>query len=99
MVGEAIEDCVAVAPAIDQSGSTEHSEMLAHVGHLAADPGAEVADRELADRERLEDAQALGIREGSTDGGIALPIDLRGDWQVVQHDQNGISVCANTQLQ
>ena len=35
--------------------------MLAHVGHLAPDPGAEVAHRELADGKRLEDTQALRV--------------------------------------
>ena len=60
--------------------------MLAHVGYLAADPQAEVADRELTDGERLEDAQALWVRQRSTDGGVALAIDVRRDRQVVQHD-------------
>ena len=59
--------------------------MLAHVGDLTADPGAEIADRELADRERLEDAQAFGVGERSTHGGVALAIGLGGDWQVIQH--------------
>ena len=99
MVRETVEDGVAIAPARYEASSTEHSEMLAHVGHLAADPGAEVADRELADGERLEDAQALGIRESATDGGVPLPIDLGGNWQVVQHEPETISVCANTQVQ
>jgi hypothetical protein len=69
--------------------------VLAHVGDLAADPGAEVADRELADGEGLEDAQALGIREGPTDGGVALAIEIRRDWQVIQHVPT-ISVLAQT---
>ena len=62
MVREAVEDGIAIASTRDEPGATEYSQMLAHVGYLAADPGAEVADRELADGERLEDAQALGIR-------------------------------------
>src|SRR5688572_22700260 len=85
VVRKSIEDGVAVTPAGHETRSAEHSEVLAHVGDLAADPGAEVADRELTDGERLEDAQALGIREGSTDGGVALAIGLGGDWQVIQH--------------
>src|SRR5688572_17376148 len=85
VIRESIEDGVAVTPAGHETRPAEHSEMLAHVGDLAADPGAEVADRELTDGERLEDAQALGIREGSTDGGVALAIGLGGDWQVIQH--------------
>ncbi len=72
-------------------------EMLAHVGNLAADPKAEVADRELTDGERLEDAQALGIRERPTDGGVPLAIGFCGDWQVIQHEWNTITGCANTQ--
>ena len=38
--------------------------------------GAEVADRELADGERLEDAQALGVGQRATDGGVPLAIGL-----------------------
>ena len=72
--------------------------MLAHVGHLAADPGAEVADRELADGERLEDAQAFRVRQGPTDRGVPLAIGLCRDRQDVQHGSNDISVCANTQV-
>jgi hypothetical protein len=98
VVRQAVEDGVAVTPAGHETGSAEYREVLAHVGDLAADPGAEVADRELTDGERLEDAQALGIREGSTDGGIALAIGLGGDWQVIQHGLKVISVCANTQV-
>jgi hypothetical protein len=95
VVGEAIKDGVAIASARYETGTTEHSEVLAHVGYLTADPRAEVADRELTDGERLEDAQALGVREGSTDGRIALAIDLRGDRQVVQHMPT-VSVFAQT---
>jgi hypothetical protein len=76
LVGEAVKDGVAVAAAGNETRAAEHGEVLAHVGHLTADPGAEVADRELADSERLEDAQALGVRERSTDGGVALAIGL-----------------------
>jgi hypothetical protein len=98
VVGEAIEDGVAVAAAGHETGSAEDREVLAHVGNLAADPAAEVADRELAKGKRLEDTQALGIRQCPTDGGVALAIILGGDWQVVQHSGHAISVCANTQV-
>jgi hypothetical protein len=85
VVRESIKDGVAITPAGHEARSAKHSKMLAHVGDLAADPGAEVADRELTDGERLEDAQALGICESTTDGGVALAIGLGGDWQVIQH--------------
>ena len=98
MVRKAIQDGVAVTPARDEPGPTKHREVLAHVGHLAADPTAEVAHRELADGERLEDTQALGVREGPTDRGIALAVGVCGHWQVVQHASDGITVCANTQM-
>ena len=85
VVRKAVEDGVAVAPTRDETGPTKHREVLAHVGDLTADTKAEVAHRELADGERLEDTQALRIRERATDGGVALSIGLCGDWQDVQH--------------
>jgi hypothetical protein len=51
---------------VTRPARAQHREMLAHVGHLAADRLAEVAHRELADGERLEDAQAFGVGEGSS---------------------------------
>ena len=72
--------------------------MLAHVGDLAADPVAEVAHRELADGERLEDAQALRIRERTTDRGIALSLGLGRDREAIQHPRHHIIACANTQV-
>ncbi len=69
--------------------------MLAHVGDLAADPGAEVAHRQLADGERLEDAQSLGVRQRPTDRGVPLSISLGGDWEVIQHP-GIISIFAQT---
>ena len=68
-VGEAVVDRAAVTTGSDEPGRAEHREVLAHVRHLAADPDGELAHGELAVREGLEDAQALGIAEGSTDGG------------------------------
>ena len=84
-VREAIEDGVAVTSAGHEARSAKDRQVLAHVGYLAADPEAEVADRELAHGERLEDAQALRIRQRSTDGRIALAVDIRRKRQVVQH--------------
>jgi hypothetical protein len=97
-VREAVEDGVAVAPARDESGSTKHRKVLAHVGDLAAHLKAEVAHRELADGERLEDAQALRVRERATDGGVPLSIELGGDWEVIQHGLEGITFCANSHV-
>src|SRR6185436_5331759 len=94
----AVEDGVAIAPAGHQASTAEHSEMLAHVGHLASDSSAEVAHRELADGERLEDAQALRVGKSPTDRGIALAIDLSRYRQGVQHVVHSISVCANSQV-
>ena len=58
--------------------------MLAHVRHLAGDPPRELAHGRLATGEGLEDAQALGVAEGSSDGGGPLSIFL-GGCQVVDH--------------
>ena len=52
----------------------EHREVLAHVRDLAAHAVAQVADRELADGERLQHAQALGVGQRAPDRGRALSI-------------------------
>ena len=71
--------------------------MLAHVGDLAADPFAEIRHGQLADGERFEDTQPLGVREGPTDRRIALAVRLGGDWEAIQHVCDRIIICANTQ--
>ena len=54
--------------------------------------------RQLADGEQFEDAQALGIRQRPTDGGVALSFELGRDRQAIQHPDDHIIACANTQV-
>ena len=85
-VREAIEDRAALSPALDESGAPQHGEVLAHVRHLAADRGRQVAHGELAAGQRFEHAQALRIGEGPTDRRIALAVEVaRGRDGGVQH--------------
>ena len=73
--------------------------MLAHVGDLAADPGDEVADRELADGERLEDAQPLRVRQRTTDAAYRSSIGLGRDREGnPTSPTNHVTTCANTQV-
>jgi hypothetical protein len=50
--------------------------VLAHVGYLAADIRREVAHRTLPACQRLEDAQALRVRERTADGRDSKPLVL-----------------------
>ena len=59
-----------------EPGAPQHREVLGHVGYLAADPFAEVRHRQLAESERLEDAQPLWIGERTPDRGIAQSLGL-----------------------
>ena len=52
--------------------------MLAHVRDLAANLAGQVTDRLLAAGEAFEHTQALGIRQGPADRGIALSFELGG---------------------
>src|SRR5262245_8762547 len=97
-VGEAVIDRAALAPRGHQAGAPQDRQVLAHVRHLATDALAEVGDRQLADGERLEDAQSLGISQGATDGRIAQPLGFGGYRQAIQHHRHGIIACANTQV-
>ena len=72
--------------------------MLAHVRHLAADPLAEVRHRQLADGERFEDAQPLGVRQRPTDRRVAQAFGFGRDRQAIQHPDDHIIACANTQV-
>ena len=92
-----VQDGVALATAGDQSGIAQHRQVLAHVGDLAADPLAEIRHGQLADGERFEDTQPLGVREGPTDRRIAFAVRFGGDWQAIQHVCDRIIICANTQ--
>jgi len=51
--------------------------MLAHVRDLAADLTGQITDGLLAAGETLEDAQSLRVSQGATNGGEALPLELR----------------------
>ena len=99
-VGEAVEDRRSVAPALDETRAAEDGEVLAHVGHLAADSRREVAHGDLAGRQRLEDAEALRIGQGSSDGGVALTVELGrgGHGGGVQHPGHHVTGCASTQV-
>jgi threonine dehydratase len=71
--------------------------VLAHVRHLAGHPPRKLAHGRLAAGEGLEDAQALGVTEGTSDGGRALSI-LLGGCQVVDHVTKSVTGCAKTQV-
>ena len=81
-----------------QAGRAQHREVLAHVRDLAADPRREVAHGELAGREGLQHAQALGVRERATDGGEPHAIRVARDRGRCRHPQDSVTPCASTQV-
>src|SRR4029079_18094610 len=78
-VRETVEDRAALSPALDESGTPQHGEVLAHVRHLAPDRRRQLAHGELAGRQRFEHAQTLGVRQGSPDCRIALAVEIARD--------------------
>ena len=81
----------------DETGRAQHREVLAHVRHLAADPRRQLAHGGLAVGEGLEDAQALGVAEGTRDGGGALSLVLGGCDRCRSRAQC-LTSCARTQV-
>src|SRR6476620_8947640 len=96
-IREAVVDRTAVAARRDESGRAKHREVLAHVRHLAGHPPRKLAHGRRATGEGLEDAQALGVTEGASDGGRALSV-LLGGCQVVDHVIKSVTGCAKTQV-
>jgi threonine dehydratase len=72
--------------------------VLAHVGDLAADPFAEVRHGQLAESERFEDTQALGVGQRPPDRGVPQSFGFGRDRKAIQHPENRIIACANTQV-
>ena len=99
-VGEAIED-----RATRRAGSGRARRCAARRGAGScwapgSRPRRQLADRELAGRQRLEHAQALGVRQRPTDRGIPLAVELARGREVVVSNiaLNHVTVCANTQV-
>src|SRR5918995_3269624 len=71
VVREPIEDGAPVATARDQPGGAQHRKVLAHVRDLAADLARQLADALLSAGESFDDAEPLGVGQGTRDGGGA----------------------------
>src|SRR6266581_7152959 len=99
-VGEAIEDRRPVAAALHEPGAPEDGKMLAHVRDLTTDLRRQVANGKLAGSQRLEHAETFRVGERTTNRGIPLTVEFaRGrDGQDVQHHDDDVTVCANTQV-
>ena len=75
-VREAVVDGGPVSSGCDQPRRAKHRQVLAHVRDLAHDPVRQFAHGQLAIGERFEDAQALGVAKGTSDGGGPLAFGL-----------------------